>query len=64
MSDSGEGCWTIAATLDEAVPVLVLRAALQRFSSRGDAVFADKVLFAMRDKFGGHAEREAGPKGK
>ena len=57
VSDSGEGRWTIAAALDEAVPVPVLSAALfERFSSRGAATFADKVLSAMRHQFGGHSE--------
>lgn len=60
VSDSGEGRWTIAAALDEAVPVPVLSAALyQRFTSRGEADFADKVLSAMRYAFGGHQERMA-----
>lgn len=58
VSDSGEGRWTVAAALDEAVPVPVLSAALfERFSSRGDADFADKLLSAMRFQFGGHHER-------
>ena len=65
VSDSGELRWTIAAALDEAVPVPVLSAAVyQRFSSRGDADFADKILSAMRYEFGGHEEREAEPKGR
>jgi 6-phosphogluconate dehydrogenase len=60
VSDSGEGRWTIAAGIDEAVPVPVLSAALyQRFSSRGEADFADKVLSAMRYEFGGHLEKSA-----
>jgi 6-phosphogluconate dehydrogenase len=60
VSDSGEGRWTIAAAIDEAVPVPVLSAALyQRFSSRGDAEFQDKVLSAMRLQFGGHVEKPA-----
>ena len=60
VSDSGEGRWTIAAAIDEGVPVPVLSAALfQRFSSRGRADVADKVLSAMRAGFGGHAERKA-----
>ncbi len=59
VSDSGEGRWTIAAAIDEAVPVPVLSAALfERFSSRGDADFADKVLSAMRKQFGGHEEKK------
>ncbi len=54
VSDSGEGRWTIAAGIDEAVPTPVLSAALyQRFSSRGEADFADKLLSAMRHGFGG-----------
>ena len=61
VSDSGEGRWTINAAVDEGVPVPVLSAALfQRFSSRGEAEFANKVLSAMRFQFGGHVER--GPK--
>jgi 6-phosphogluconate dehydrogenase len=60
VSDSGEGRWTIAAAIDEAVPVPVLSAALyQRFSSRGEADFADKLLSAMRYEFGGHLEKSA-----
>jgi 6-phosphogluconate dehydrogenase len=59
VSDSGEGRWTIAAAIDEAVPVPVLSAALfERFSSRGAADFADKVLSAMRKQFGGHDEKK------
>jgi 6-phosphogluconate dehydrogenase len=58
VSDSGEGRWTIAAAIDEAVPVPVLSAALyQRFTSRGDADYADRVLSAMRKQFGGHVEK-------
>ena len=57
VSDSGEGRWTINAAIDEAVPVPVLSAALyQRFSSRGESQFADRVLSAMRYEFGGHRE--------
>jgi 6-phosphogluconate dehydrogenase len=60
VSDSGEGRWTIKAAIDEAVPVHVLTAALyERFSSRGEADFADKLLSAMRYEFGGHLERSA-----
>jgi 6-phosphogluconate dehydrogenase len=60
VSDSGEGRWTINAAVDEGVPVPVLSAALfQRFSSRGEAEFANKVLSAMRFQFGGHVERSA-----
>ena len=58
MSDSGEGRWTIKAAIDEGVPAPVLSAALyERFSSRGDADFADKLLSAMRYQFGGHIEK-------
>ena len=61
VSDSGEGRWTIKAAIDEAVPVPVLSAALyQRFSSRGESDFQDKVLSAMRQEFGGHLEKVAG----
>jgi 6-phosphogluconate dehydrogenase len=63
VSDSGEGRWTIAAAVDEAVPVPVLSAALyQRFNSRGEADFQDKLLSAMRFQFGGHFEKPAAPK--
>jgi 6-phosphogluconate dehydrogenase len=58
VSDSGEGRWTALAAIDEAVPAHVLTAALyERFSSRGEADFADRVLSAMRKEFGGHAEK-------
>jgi 6-phosphogluconate dehydrogenase len=58
VSDSGEGRWTIRAAVDEAVPAHVLTAALyERFSSRGEADFADKLLSAMRFQFGGHLEK-------
>jgi 6-phosphogluconate dehydrogenase len=58
VSDSGEGRWTIKAAIDEAVPVPVLSAALyQRFSSRGESDYQDKVLSAMRYQFGGHLEK-------
>lgn len=60
VSDSGEGRWTIAAAIDESVPAPVLSAALyQRFSSRGEDDFADKVLSALRYQFGGHHEKAA-----
>ena len=60
VSDSGEGRWTIKAAIDEAVPVPVLSAALyQRFSSRGESDYQDKVLSAMRFQFGGHREQSA-----
>jgi 6-phosphogluconate dehydrogenase len=58
VSDSGEGRWTIKAAIDEAVPVPVLSTALyERFSSRGEADFQDKLLSAMRYEFGGHLEK-------
>jgi 6-phosphogluconate dehydrogenase len=58
VSDSGEGRWTIKAAIDEAVPAHVLTAALyERFSSRGEADFANKLLSAMRFEFGGHHEK-------
>lgn len=58
VSDSGEGRWTVMAALDEAVPTPVLSAALYaRFSSRGQADFANKILSAMRHQFGGHVEK-------
>jgi 6-phosphogluconate dehydrogenase len=57
VSDSGEGRWTIHAAIDEGVPVAVLSAALfERFSSRGESHFADRLLSAMRLQFGGHLE--------
>ena len=60
VSDSGEGRWTMKAAIDEAVPAHVLTAALyERFSSRGAADFADKLLSAMRYEFGGHLEKSA-----
>jgi 6-phosphogluconate dehydrogenase len=60
VSDSGEGRWTIKAAIDEAVPVPVLSAALyQRFSSRGESDYQDKLLSAMRFAFGGHLEKSA-----
>src|SRR5258705_6842924 len=60
VSDSGEGRWTIKAAIDEGVPVPVLTTALyERFSSRGDADFQDKLLSAMRFEFGGHLEKPA-----
>jgi 6-phosphogluconate dehydrogenase len=58
VSDSGEGRWTIKAAIDEAVPAPVLTSALyERFSSRGEADFANKLLSAMRYEFGGHIEK-------
>lgn len=60
VSDSGEGRWTIKAAIDEAVPAPVLSSALyERFSSRGEADFPDKLLSAMRFQFGGHLEKPA-----
>jgi 6-phosphogluconate dehydrogenase len=60
VSDSGEGRWTIKAAIDEGVPAHVLSSALyERFSSRGEADFADKLLSAMRYEFGGHVEKPA-----
>jgi 6-phosphogluconate dehydrogenase len=60
VSDSGEGRWTVQAAIDEAVPAPVLSAALYaRFSSRGDADFANRVQSAMRREFGGHVEKPA-----
>ena len=62
MSDSGEGRWTIKAAIDEGVPVPVLSTALfERFTSRGESDYQDKLLSAMRYQFGGHLEK---PKGK
>ena len=62
VSDSGEGRWTIKAAIDEGVPVPVLSTALfERFTSRGDSDYQDKLLSAMRYQFGGHLEK---PKGK
>ena len=60
VSDSGEGRWTIKAAIDEGVPAPVLTTALyERFSSRGEADFQDKILSAMRFQFGGHLEKPA-----
>jgi 6-phosphogluconate dehydrogenase len=60
VSDSGEGRWTIKAAVDEGVPAHVLTAALyERFSSRGEGDFADKLLSAMRYEFGGHLEKSS-----
>jgi 6-phosphogluconate dehydrogenase len=59
VSDSGEGRWTIAAAIDEAVPAPVMSAALYgRFTSRGEADYADRLLSAMRKQFGGHEEKK------
>jgi 6-phosphogluconate dehydrogenase len=61
VSDSGEGRWTVKAAIDEGVPTPVLAAALfARFSSRGEAAYADKLLSAMRQAFGGHVELPTG----
>ena len=60
VSDSGEGRWTVDAAIDAAVPAYTLSAALfTRFSSRGNAEYADKLLSAMRKQFGGHAEKDS-----
>ena len=60
VSDSGEGRWTIKAAVDEGVPAYVLTTALfERFSSRGEGLFADKILSAMRKEFGGHDEKKS-----
>ena len=64
VSDSGEGRWTVMAAIEESAPAPVISAALyDRFSSRGEADFADKLLSAMRSGFGGHAEKKATPQG-
>jgi 6-phosphogluconate dehydrogenase len=61
VSDSGEGRWTIMAAIDEGTPASVLTAALyERFESRGEADFANKLMSAMRFEFGGHVEKPAG----
>jgi len=61
VSDSGEGRWTIKAAIDEAIPAPVLSAALyERFASRGEADYQDRLLSAMRFAFGGHLEKAAG----
>ena len=58
VSDSGEGRWTALAAIDEGVPIHVLSAALfDRFESRGESEFADRLLSAMRKEFGGHDEK-------
>jgi 6-phosphogluconate dehydrogenase len=63
VSDSGEGRWTILAAIDEGTPCPVLTTSLyERFSSRGNGTFANKLLSAMRFQFGGHLEKEAEPK--
>jgi 6-phosphogluconate dehydrogenase len=64
VSDSGEGRWTVRAAIDEGVPVPVLSASLyERFTSRGEAMYADRLLSAMRKQFGGHAEKIAAASG-
>src|SRR6185295_6428649 len=61
VQDSGEGRWTIIAAIEEAVPADVLSASLYtRFRSRQEHTFAEKILSAMRNKFGGHVERPSG----
>ena len=61
VSDSGEGRWTIKAAIDEAIPAPVLSTALyERFTSRGDADFQNKLMSAMRYEFGGHLEKATG----
>jgi 6-phosphogluconate dehydrogenase len=58
VSDSGEGRWTVVAAIDESVPAHVITSSLyERFSSRGEGDFANKLLSAMRKEFGGHAEK-------
>jgi 6-phosphogluconate dehydrogenase len=60
VSDSGEGRWTVKAGIDEGVPTPVLTTALyERFSSRGNADFSNKILSALRYEFGGHLEKPA-----
>jgi len=59
VSDSGEGRWTLQAAIEEGVPATVLSAALyDRFASRGEAEYGDKLLSAMRYEFGGHLEKK------
>ena len=58
ISDSGEGRWTLKAAIDESVPAPILSTAMgERFASRGEADFADRIISAMRFEFGGHAEK-------
>jgi 6-phosphogluconate dehydrogenase len=65
VSDSGEGRWTVIASIDEGVPAPVITAALiERFESRGLGEFGDKVLSALRSEFGGHAEKESDISGR
>jgi 6-phosphogluconate dehydrogenase len=59
VSDSGEGRWTAAAAIESSAPAPILTAALfQRFTSRGEADLANRLLSAMRYQFGGHVERK------
>jgi 6-phosphogluconate dehydrogenase len=59
VSDSGEGRWTVQAAVETGVPASVITAALyERFESRGNGDFTDKILSAMRSEFGGHAEKK------
>ena len=61
VSDSGEGRWTVLAAVEEGVPAHVISAALfDRFESRGNAEFANKLMSAMRHAFGGHHEKQPG----
>ena len=60
VSDSGEGRWTLEAAIDESTPAVLSAALFQRFSSRGENLFAEKLLSAMRFQFGGHVERYTG----
>src|SRR5713101_2486159 len=61
VADSGEGRWTVIAAIDEGAPAPVLSASLfERFSSRGEDLFSDKLQSAMRYEFGGHSERKNG----
>ena len=63
VSDSGEGRWTALAAIDTGTPAPVLTTALyERFTSRGEADYADRLLSAMRNEFGGHDEKPAGSK--
>jgi 6-phosphogluconate dehydrogenase len=59
ISDSGEGRWTLKAAIDESVPAPILSTAIgERFASRGEADFADRIISAMRFEFGGHLEKK------
>jgi 6-phosphogluconate dehydrogenase len=60
ISDSGEGRWTLKAAIDEGVPAPILSTAIgERFTSRGESEFADRIVSAMRFEFGGHLEKRA-----